>query len=51
MDYIQIGRFSFNVDLLRERKLAESYDFFSNINKETVKLAWEKVNQRKEKKK
>lgn len=51
MDYIQIGRFSFNVELLKDKKLTDSYDNFPNINKETVKLAWEKVNPKKDKKK
>jgi hypothetical protein len=49
MDYIQIGRFSFRVEMLKENKLTDSYDKFPNISKETVKLAWEKVNPKKTK--
>lgn len=50
MDFVTVGRYSLNKQILTEVSLSEAYETFANMPKNVVKYAFEQVNGKTKKK-
>lgn len=50
MDFVTVGRYSLNKQILAEVSLSEAYETFANMPQNVVKYAFEQVNGKTKKK-